>query len=231
MIAFEEIFDRAARRKGGEDALRAMLPSPASPAKIKATPADRFLAEMTRAIFQAGFNWKVVDNKWEGFEEAFEGFDLGRWHFMSDDDVAMLMDDTRIVRLAPKIRAVQANATMLLDVEADHGSAGKFFADWPSTDFVGLLAYLKKNGSRIGGATAQYFLRSMQIDGFILSRDGVAALRDAGIVDRESPTSKRDQQAIQEAYNVWMEESGLPLMAISRVLSMSIGDNHLPADT
>lgn len=228
MKTFEEIFDRAANRKGGEDALRAMLPSPAKPSDIKDIPADRFLAEMTRAIFQAGFNWKVVDNKWDGFEAAFEGFDISRWHLMSDDDATTLMSDARIVRLAPKVRAVQQNATMLLDIEAEHGNAGKFFSEWPSTDFIGLLAYLKKNGSRLGGSTAQYFLRAMNIDGFILSKDGVAALIDTGVVDRENPTSKRDQRAIQDAYNAWMEESGLPLMAISRVLSMSIGNNNSP---
>ena len=31
---------------------------------------------MTRAIFQSGFSWKVIEAKWPGFEEAFDGFDV-----------------------------------------------------------------------------------------------------------------------------------------------------------
>ena len=43
---------------------------------IAAQPNDRWLAEATRMIFQAGFNWDVIDKKWPNFESAFNGFGL-----------------------------------------------------------------------------------------------------------------------------------------------------------
>ena len=34
-----------------------------------------YLEQLTKAVFIAGLNWKVVENKWPGFLEAFHGFD------------------------------------------------------------------------------------------------------------------------------------------------------------
>ncbi len=110
---------------------------------------------------------------------------------------------------------------MILDAESVYGSFAKMIADWPAEDYIGLLKYLGKHGSRLGGNTAQYFLRQMGKDGFVLDRDGVTALIDAGVV-RKKPTSQADMRAVQEAYNEWMQETGLNMAAISRVLALSI---------
>ena len=109
---YQAIFARAAERHGSAKALEAKLAEsrPKSPAELAALPDDRWLAEMTRRIFQAGFNWSVIDNKWDGFEAAFEGFDVGRWAMAGDDDLDRLARDTRIVRNPQKIRTVRENA-------------------------------------------------------------------------------------------------------------------------
>ncbi len=223
MQTYQAIFDRAAEHHGGAKALAAKLTEsqPRSPAELAAIPDDRWLAEMTRRIFQACFNWSVVDNKWDGFEAAFEGFDVGRWTMASDDDLDRLARDTRIVRNPQKIHAVRENAVFLADLAKQHGSAGRFFADYPATDHVGLLDVLKKRGSRLGGTTAQYFLRFIGKDSFILSRDVTVALIAAGVVDKP-PTSVKTLRAVQDAFNAWMMESGRPLTQISRTLALSI---------
>jgi len=218
---FAEIFAVAAGRKGGAAAFEATLPTLKSAAELAAIPDDRWLAGMTRAIFQAGFSWTVIENKWPGFEAAFWGFDVGRCAMMSDDDLDALLKDTRIVRNGAKIRTVAENAAFLQSLAAEHGSAGKAFADWPPEDFVGLMLLLKKNASHLGGTSAQYFLRQMGVDGFVLSRDVVRALIREGVVDK-APTSQRDLARVQEAFNQWHTESGRPLGAISRTLACSV---------
>jgi 3-methyladenine DNA glycosylase Tag len=220
---YQAIFERAAERHGGAKALAAKLAEsqPKSPAELAAISDDRWLAEMTRRIFQAGFNWSVVDNKWDGFEAAFEGFDVGRWAMASDDDLDALARDTRIVRNPQKIHTVRENAVFLSDLAKEHGSAGRFFADYPATDYVGLLGVLKKRGSRLGGTTAQYFLRFVGKDSFIVSRDVTAALIASGVIDK-APTSAKALRAVQDAFNDWMTESGRPLVQISRTLALSI---------
>jgi len=222
ITSFDTIYQRAAARKGGEEALRQLLPTGIlSPKELAAIPDDRWLAGMTKAIFKAGFVWKVIDNKWSGFEEAFWGFDVDRCAFMSPEDEDALCADPRIVRNRQKILTVPQNAVMIDEIRKEHGEFGTFVAEWPEGDFVGLLNYLGKHGARLGGMTAQYFLRFMGRDGFVLSRDGVYALIDAGIVTKP-PTGKGDLQKVQQAYNQWRQESGFKLAEVSRILALSI---------
>ncbi|MBC7281167.1 DNA-3-methyladenine glycosylase I [Hoeflea sp.] len=221
MRTFDEIFAIAASRKGGENALNAMLAPPKSAAELAALPDDRWLAAMTKCIFQAGFNWKVVESMWPGFEAAFDGFDIGRCSMLTDEDFERLVSDTSIVRHGAKIRSVQENAIFLQTLAAEAGSAAKAIADWPSDDFIGLLDVLKKRGSRLGGTTGQYCLRSLGKDSFILSQSVVDRLIAEGVVDRP-PTSRKALADVQSAFNVWSGQSGRSLTEISRVLAMSV---------
>jgi len=222
MKSFAELFDQAAKRKGGAQVLEALLPIPLTKAKLAKIPDDRWLSTMSKCVFQAGFNWQVVEKKWPDIEEAFAGFHLQRWTFMSDDDLERLLRDKRIIRHATKILAVRDNATFLCDLAEEHGSAARFFADWPTEDYTGLLLLLKKRAARLGGNSAQYFLRSMGKDSFILSRDVVAALLREAVVSTE-PKSQRDLIRVQAAFNHWQRESGRPLTQISKVLAFTIG--------
>lgn len=75
MADFSAIYQRAIKRKGGEAALLALLPTEVrSSAVLTEIPDHRYRSEMTEAIFKAGFVWKIIDNKWPGFEEAFWAF-------------------------------------------------------------------------------------------------------------------------------------------------------------
>ncbi len=222
MRKFDEIFSIAAGRKGGAEALEDLLSKPKSAAVLTKLGDDRWLAGMTRCVFQAGFNWKVIENKWPGFEEAFDGFNPGRWSLMSDEDLDRLVKDTRIVRNAVKILSVRDNAIFLNDLAREHGTAARCLGAWPSEDYIGLLELLKKRGGRLGGTTAQYFLRQIGKDSFVLSKDVTAALIREGVVDK-APGSKSSMHAVQTAFNDWSAESGRSLTEISRVLAMSVG--------
>ncbi|AZO29951.1 MULTISPECIES: DNA-3-methyladenine glycosylase I [Mesorhizobium] len=228
MADFQKIRARAAKRKGGEEALASLLgPMPDNQAVAK-IPDDRILSTMAERIFAAGFVWRVIEQKWPGFEEAFLGFEPKRLLFQPDDFWHELASDKRIVRNPQKIKSIRDNAAFVDRVSKEHGSFGKFLAEWPADDQVGLTAYLGKHGSRLGGNTGQYFLRWLEWDTFIVSSDMAAALRDAGLDIAESPTSKRDLDKIQTQLNKWAAETALPRRHISRILAMSIGENHSP---
>jgi 3-methyladenine DNA glycosylase Tag len=223
MGTFAAIFAIASERKGGDATLEALIAEhrPRSAAEIAATPDDRILAMMTERVFQAGFSWKVIENKWPGFEAAFNAFDPRLCAAMSEETFDALLKDVRIVRNAQKILSVQNNARFLLDLAAEHGSAAKALADWPDDDYAGLLELLKTRASRLGGESAMRFLRSLGKPSFITSRDVTAALIREGVLSRP-PSGKRDMQTVQKAFNAWAAESGRDLTAISRVLAMSV---------
>lgn len=224
MRTFKEIYAIAAKRKGGPAALEKLIAEhkPKSRAALAKIPDDRWLSQMSVCVFRAGFSWQVIDKKWPGFEKAFWKFNLKRCAALSDVDLDKLLKDKGIVRNAAKILSVRDNAIFLMDLAKEAGSAAKFFADWPDTDYAGLLELLKKRGSRLGGNTGQMAMRFMGRPSFVLSQDVVARLVAEGVVDKE-PTSKAAMKRVQEAFNQWSEESGRDLTAISRTLAMSVG--------
>jgi 3-methyladenine DNA glycosylase Tag len=224
MQDFEIIYARAAERQGGAAALEARLKehAPKSRVALAAIPDHRWLAEMTRGVFRAGFNWQVIDHKWDGFEAAFHGFDPALNAAMSEEEFDAHLKDARIIRNAQKIASVRANAQFLVDLAREHGTAARFFADWPDSDFIGLLEVMKKRAARCAGETAMRFFRTMGKPAFIISRDVSAALVEAGVV-AQPPKNRKDLQAVQDAFNAWSAESGRDLTAVSRVLALSTG--------
>jgi 3-methyladenine DNA glycosylase Tag len=226
VIQFDTIRARAGQRKGGAEALARLLPPKPDPDALLKLSDDRVLAEMTKRVFSAGFAWSVIEAKWPGFEEAFEGFDPGRLSVKPDEFWDGLMKDTRIVRNGAKIMSVRANASFVREIAKEHGSFGRFLANWPSADEVGLLEVLAKRGSRLGGNTGQMLLRFLGWDGFVTSRDVVACLRDAGLDIGEEIKSKRDLAKVQAQFNAWAAETGLPYVHLSRICAVSIGENY-----
>lgn len=220
MQAFSEIYNNAARRKGGDEALAALLPELKNEQELIQTGDDRYLSTLSKCVFQAGFNWKVVENKWSGFEAAFNQFKPEIAASMPDEEIDLLMQDKRVVRNYKKLLSVRNNAIFILDTAVEHDGFGRFIASWPSENMVGLLAYMQKHAHRVGPQTAQYFLRFVGKDMFILSREVVKVLIQNGVVNR-TPSSKADLRDVQNAFNTWQLESGRPLAEISKIIACS----------
>lgn len=220
---FQRCYQQALDHQGSEQALKDKLQKAKTAAQLKKIPDDRYLAEMAACIFRAGFVWRVVQAKWDGFEAVFNGF-LPIWvASRSPEDIEDMASDARIIRNLSKVKAVQDNALLILDLQRSHGGVGAFLAGWPEDDITGLWRYLKKHGSRLGGNSGQYFLRFMGKDTYILSRDVCHALKLHGIVDKDNPTSQRDLGKIQDCFNEMRAESGWQLCQLSRMLALSIG--------
>ena len=224
MKKFAQIRRRAEKRKG-IPGLKKLLPRVATRQQLIATTDDRYLAMMTRCINQAGFSWKVIENKWPEFEEAFFGFDPDKLSLLSPEQWEAYTGDRRVVRNWQKIKALQENLFFVLDTARSHGSFGQFLADWPPSDQIGLMAHLKRHGSRLGGNSALYFQRRMGWDCFVLARDVVVVLRSVGLDIAEQPSSQRDLKKIQAQFNAWHDETGLPYSHLSRIAACSVGEN------
>lgn len=221
MRSFAEIEALAAARKGGPKALGALLTTPKGPTALAAIPDDRWLAEATRCVFQAGFSWKVIETKWPGFEAAFEGFDISRWARMEDADLDRLLKDARIVRNGAKVASVGANAAWFAECRREAGSVGAFFAGFGPERHMELFALLKARGTRLGGRTGQIFLRRMGVDALVFSEDVLKALAREGLPG-SIPSSKKALAAVQAALDIWRGESGRGLTQISQILAFSV---------
>lgn len=222
MTKFETLYKLAVKSKGGKDELEAVLPKVKARKDLASIGDDRYLSMITRCIFRAGFVWRVIDNKWPGFEEAFSQFNpLAVAHF-SDEKLEELAQDTRIVRNFQKIVAVRDNAVFVLDKQQSHGSFARYIAEWPEDNIVGLWLELKKQGSRLGGNSGPMMLRSMGKDTFILSQDVCGALVNHGLMKKFSPNSQRDLKLVQDVFLALKEQSGRSLCEISRILAHTV---------
>ncbi|RUO53619.1 DNA-3-methyladenine glycosylase I [Pseudidiomarina homiensis] len=222
-MKFSYFYDRAVARKGKQE-VHARLPKVRSTDELRAQSDAYYLAEMTRGIFRAGFVWRIIDAKWAGFEEAFSGFVPVYWQQVPPERLEQLADDTRIIRNWQKIEAVPVNARMIVEITEEYGSFGEFIAQYPSSQQAQLLTYFKKHGSRLGGATAQHFLRRVGWDGYVLSPDVLTALRNHKLLDA-SENSQRGLMQVQQAFNTWHDETGMPYSHLSRILSMTVDAN------
>ncbi|MFT4074563.1 MAG: DNA-3-methyladenine glycosylase I [Asticcacaulis sp.] len=218
MIAFAGIEKRAAERKGE---LTPLLLNPLPEKTLVAIPDDRWLSQMARCIFEAGFNWDLIDKRWPQFETAFQGFDITRWVFMSDDDLDHLLKTPGLVANAQKIRSVGDNARFISDIGKTHGSASAWFASWPPERYFELCLELKARGSRLGGVTGQRMMRRMGLDALILTPTVIRALNHWGVIEGE-PTSKKALAELQKVIDGWREESDCGLTQISQILAWSV---------
>ena len=128
---------------------------PKPPQVVPTTLAD-YLDAMSRAVFSAGMNWKVIDAKWDGTREAFDGFDPIAVAGYTPDDVERLMADTRIVRNRKKIEAIIANAGELIVADRDFGGIDKYLASFADND--DLVKDLHKRFAFLGDSVAHFFL-------------------------------------------------------------------------
>jgi 3-methyladenine DNA glycosylase Tag len=219
---FATILETARTRYGAAE-LEARLPTPRTPAELSATRDDRFLSQMSLRIFRAGLKHSVVDAKWPAFEELFYGFDPRRIRAMPDEAVEALLGDARLIRHWGKLKSVRDNASTMLDVAAEHGSFGRWLGEWPGDNIVGLWEALSKRFSQMGGNSGPMFLRMVGKDTFVLSNSVVAALKRWGVITA-APKNRKDQAAVQTAFNAWAAETGQPLCHLSMTLAVSIED-------
>ena len=127
-----------------------------APTQIEPAGLADYLDVITRAVFQSGMSWRVVEAEWEGFREAFAKFDPDAVAAFTDDDVERLAGDTRIIRNRRKIEATISNAQAMLELEAQPGG----FAGWlrSHSDFDGTVAALRGEFRFLGDTGAYYFL-------------------------------------------------------------------------
>jgi len=143
--------------------------------------------------------------------------------------------DPKIIRNYNKVKTIKANAQMIYNHQSEHqGDQGtsfaQFIADWPSNDIIGLWAYLKKHGQRLGGNTGPYALRLLGKDTFILSSDVEAYLRSKKIIDG-GLQSKKSLTAIQSFFNQLQQKSGYSLTQLSRLIAFASGDNYVQVES
>ncbi|WLQ15338.1 DNA-3-methyladenine glycosylase I [Hahella aquimaris] len=209
-------------RFGSDEAMRAALSVAADADELTQQSDAYYLSNISRRIFRAGLKHSFVDSRWPAFEEAFFGFEPEKAELLSESDLDERMKDTRLIRHWGKMCSIPYNAAMVREVSRAHGGFGRFLAQWPETDIVGLWRYLAKQGKQMGGQSGARFLRMVGKDTFLLTDDVVAALKAMGVVEK-IPTSQKQLQHTQAFFNELAHTYSLQLCQLSQILAYSVG--------
>lgn len=129
---------------------------PDAPEQVVPQSLNDYLEVMTKAVFQSGMSWKVVNSKWSGFQAGFQGFDVGRVAAMDDSAIDNLAADSRIIRNRRKIVATVHNAQRLIELEEEYGGIRNYFRS--QGDFYGVLKDVRKQFKYMGETGTYYWL-------------------------------------------------------------------------
>jgi DNA-3-methyladenine glycosylase I len=115
-----------------------------------------YLDAMTAATFRAGLSWTVVEAKWEGTRQAFNGFDPEKVAAYKPADVDRLMVDPRVIHNKRKLQAAVGNAGVLLETDREFGGFQKYLASFDDNDE--LVRDLHRRFAFLGESVAHFFL-------------------------------------------------------------------------
>lgn len=86
--------------------------------------------------FQSGLSWETILNKRENFRKAFANFDYHKVAKFNENDFERLVQDQGIVRNRLKINAAINNAKMLVKLEKENQTLGKFLTRFIPTPIM-----------------------------------------------------------------------------------------------
>jgi len=132
------------------------MPERNAPKRARPRQLAGYLEAITRAVFQGGISWRVVDAKWEGIREALAGFDPPTVADFDAAEIEALMTDTRVIRNRAKLEGTVDNAQTLLELDAEHGGFRRYLRSHDG--FEATVADLKRQFRFLGDTGAYYFL-------------------------------------------------------------------------
>lgn len=117
-----------------------------APPKVDVQSLDDYLEVMSKAVFQSGMSWRVVNAKWPDTNEAFHGFEIGRVAALTEEELEELAQDKRVIRNRRKLAAIAYNAQRIIDYLRSHDG------------FYATVKDLKKQFKFLGDTGCYFFL-------------------------------------------------------------------------
>jgi 3-methyladenine DNA glycosylase Tag len=132
------------------------MPTGSPPDQIKPNSLDDYLEVMSKAVFQSGMSWKVVEAKWPGTRDAFHNFDVQKVAALNDKDIDELTQDTRVIRNYRKLNAIVFNAQRMISLDDEYKGFKNYLRS--QDDFDATLNNIRKDFKFMGPTGIYYFL-------------------------------------------------------------------------
>lgn len=116
---------------------------------------------LSKAVFNAGFSYQVVNTKWEGIKEVFEEFDpeiISNWTI---DEISNALESPKIIRNAKKVKAMVSNAKIFLEIIKKHSSFEDYLKSFREKSYEEKQQIIAKQFRWLGPTGAHFFLWSI----------------------------------------------------------------------
>jgi hypothetical protein len=131
-------------------------PNERIPRRVMQPTLDDHLEIITRAIFQAGLSWALIDARWDVFRQSFDAFAVERVAAYDDGEIERLMAVDGIIHSAKKLRGTVENAQALVAVARDFGGIDAYIAGFST--YAQVLADARERFAFMGDLSCYYWL-------------------------------------------------------------------------
>ena len=118
----------------------------------------KYFEVLSKAVFNAGFSWKVVNAKWEDIKEVFSDFEpkiVSNWTI---DEITKALESPKIIRNSKKVKAIVSNAKIFLDIISEFGSFKNYLKSLEDKTCAEKLKILSKKFKWLGPTGSHFFL-------------------------------------------------------------------------
>ena len=126
------------------------------PERIEPRSLADYFEIMSKAIFQAGLRWSMIDSKWPAFRRAFANFEPAAVAAFKQSDIKRLAQDASIIRTEKKISATVKNAQTLLELDRSFDGFQNYLKSFDT--YEALSADLQSRFLFLGELSVYYFL-------------------------------------------------------------------------
>ena len=127
-----------------------------APERVQINSLGDYLEVMSKAVFQTGISWRVVESKWPEIREALHGFDPEVIADFAEPELDALGQDKRVIRNRRKLEAIVGNARRMLELDKSHGGFRNYLRSHDS--FEDTVKDLRKQFKFLGETGSYFFL-------------------------------------------------------------------------
>ena len=128
------------------------------PQRTKPETDEGYFEQLSKAVFQAGFSFKVVEQKWPDIRGVFENFDFNKLALWGEEKISTVVQNPQIIRNIKKIRAIVYNARIFMELITEYGNFENFLESIRSKPYKEVSSLIAKKFKWLGRTGAYVFL-------------------------------------------------------------------------
>ncbi len=111
------------------------------PPRTKPKDEKGYFELLSKAVFNAGFSYQVVRNKWEDIKEVFHEFEpeiISKWTI---DEISKALNSPKIIRNSRKVTAIVSNAKVFLELLNKYKTFENYLKSFPNKMVLQVISY------------------------------------------------------------------------------------------